>query len=52
MRADVVMDGLAVAGYLMLVAGVWLAAGLGWALIVGGGVLLAVGIVGGWVRYR
>lgn len=43
-------DVLALAGFVALVVGIVLVADPGWALVIGGGLLLSVGIVAAWRR--
>jgi len=43
-------DVLALAGFVALVVGIVLVADPGWALVIGGGLLLGVGIVAAWRR--
>jgi len=45
-------DGLAVVGFVGLAAGVTLTFGPGWALILGGSLLLGVGLLAAWRRSR
>ena len=49
-RVSLVTDLLALAGFVALVVGIVLVADPGWALVIGGGLLLSVGIVAAWRR--
>jgi hypothetical protein len=44
-------DLLALAGFAALMSGLVLVAGTGWALVAGGALLLAVGLVATWRRH-
>lgn len=45
-------DVLVVVGFVGLEAGLWVVAGPGWALAIGGALLMVFGIVTGWFKYR
>ncbi len=44
-------DILAVAGFISLISGIVMVLGPGWALMIGGALMLAVGVVAAWRRY-
>lgn len=49
MKPDL-LDFIVVLGFAMLFAGLYLSIGLGWALAVGGAIVLALGILAIWGR--